>query len=265
MPTKTSRNIELEILDKYSSGYGTCELSRIFELNRWTVLQILKRNGITPERITRPYKNKYNINFFQSYNQSSTYWAGFIFADGNVHKKRMALQIALQKSDESHLKKFLTTIECSANVYIDKQTDSRKIQISGKWFGKQLENMYGIVPNKSLSIPFPEQVPDEYISHFLRGVFDGDGSVFKNRSGTVVINITGNSLFIPVVRSTFLQLLDDDNIAPIQYNKKNPKICSIHFSSTNAKIILDWLYQDSTNEIRLDRKHNRYIQYFGDC
>ena len=40
----------------------------------------------------------------------------------------------------------------------------------------------GCIPNKSL-ILLPPKLKDEFISHFIRGYFDGDGSIgkYKNR------------------------------------------------------------------------------------
>lgn len=37
---------------------------------------------------------------------------------------------------------------------------------------------HGCVPNKSLILTFPRTIPDNLIHHFIRGYFDGDGSVF---------------------------------------------------------------------------------------
>ncbi|SES11264.1 LAGLIDADG family homing endonuclease [Psychrobacillus sp. OK032] len=47
----------------------------------------------------------------------------------------------------------------------------------------------GIIPNKSLTVPFPE-VPKEYLSSFIRGVIDGDGWV---QDKGYVMNVTTGS------------------------------------------------------------------------
>jgi len=39
----------------------------------------------------------------------------------------------------------------------------------------------GLTPNKSLTMQFPN-VPDEFVRHFIRGCWDGDGSVFVDKS-----------------------------------------------------------------------------------
>ena len=48
----------------------------------------------------------------------------------------------------------------------------------------------GCVPNKSLILTFPNkyQVPKNLINHFIRGYFDGDGSIYeysKTHAGSI--------------------------------------------------------------------------------
>lgn len=39
-------------------------------------------------------------------------------------------------------------------------------------------------------------------------------------------------------------------------------ISYISYSGKNAKLILDWAYKESYNDIRLDRKFEKYKEYF---
>ena len=47
----------------------------------------------------------------------------------------------------------------------------------------------GLTPRKSKTLKFPE-MPEEFQEHFIRGFFDGDGSVFKLKDGRVVVKFT---------------------------------------------------------------------------
>mgnify|MGYP002625860766 CR=1 FL=1 len=38
----------------------------------------------------------------------------------------------------------------------------------------------GAIPNKSLILEFPKDIPNDLIRHFVRGYFDGDGCISKN-------------------------------------------------------------------------------------
>ncbi|MEL3972227.1 LAGLIDADG family homing endonuclease [Rossellomorea oryzaecorticis] len=47
--------------------------------------------------------------------------------------------------------------------------------------------LHGIQPNKSLSIQLPT-IPDSYLNHFIRGYFDGDGSIYKSRNCVCIVS-----------------------------------------------------------------------------
>ena len=50
------------------------------------------------------------------------------------------------------------------------------LNINSKTIKDDLMNIHGINPCKSFNIEFP-YVPEEYLHHFVRGYFDGDGHV----------------------------------------------------------------------------------------
>lgn len=60
---------------------------------------------------------KYNFNehFFDGLNEQSSYWLGFLYADGYVRMKdgkSGELKIKLKDTDKSHIEKFLNDIDC---------------------------------------------------------------------------------------------------------------------------------------------------------
>jgi len=72
----------------------------------------------------------------------------------------------------------------------------------------------GCISNKSLILKFPtiDQVSEEFIPHFLRGYFDGDGTVFMsaNTNGVtdvkyqrINVGICGTFEFLDKVRDIF--------------------------------------------------------------
>ena len=174
-------NIDQEVLDLYEKGIGTCEIGKRLNVNRHKIWRTLKENNIKPERITRPHKNFFDINFFKEYNESSCYWAGFILADGNIHTKRQALQITLAATDKTHLIKFSNDIKHNNKLTYNEKTNSYKIFISGKWFANDLKTNFGIVSAKSFITEFPN-IPTNYELPFIRGIFDGDGCITKNKT-----------------------------------------------------------------------------------
>jgi LAGLIDADG-like domain len=106
-------------------------------------------------------------------NKDLAYVLGFIATDGNIYKN--VLSIAIQKQDCSLLKQILKVLRVNNPV---KVIESRycSIQISQSGIPKAFSK-WGIAPQKSLNIQFPKNLPKKLIPHFIRGVFDGDGTV----------------------------------------------------------------------------------------
>jgi hypothetical protein len=127
--------------------------------------------------------------YFSIPNQQSCYWAGFIAADGNVHKNN--LLIALNRKDRSHLERFKADIKFTGNIY-DRDfkntyhkkgySEMSRLSItSARQIIDDLERHYNITPKKSLTLQPPNLTDDILIKCFLVGLIDGDGSIFLSR------------------------------------------------------------------------------------
>lgn len=252
-----SKTIQL-ILNLYQNGKGTMQISQELNLHRTTIQKYLKLNNI--ELRKRSSKSNYNINFFSSFSKESCYWAGFIMADGCIRKNTLHIKLAIK--DKEHLQKFLNSINSNHPIYIKK--DYVYISISGKWFLQDLKDNFNILPRKTYIAEFPLQLPTEFYSDFIRGYFDGDGCITKTSCPTInfvgTINILNNlNLFF---NNLDIKLKSGNKSAPIQKTKTN-NIGSIHYSGKNAQKILNKLYLNTDNKLRLDRKYERYINYFN--
>jgi len=104
------------------------------------------------------------------------YWIGFIMADGCVvnQKKARKLIIELGEKDVELLKNFNTFVQGGVPIKFTKKGCVRLVLYSKKMVN-DLEK-YGIVPRKT-GKEVIYNIPNEYLSHFIRGYFDGDGSI----------------------------------------------------------------------------------------
>lgn len=253
-------NIDIKkVLKLYENGIGTCEIAKRLSVGRDKIWRTLKENSIQPERITRPYKNFFDITFFKNYNELSCYWAGFIMADGNIHTKRQALQIGLASKDKKHLIKFSNHIKHNNKLTYNKKTNSYKIFISGKWFANDLKNNFGITSDKTFTTVFPK-LQDEYNLDFIRGIFDGDGCITQtNQNGYIrdLIIFCGTFELMQFIENYFYNLgvITHNNTGHASISK-NRSIYTISFSNKNAFKILNFIYKDCN--IYLDRKYKKY-------
>lgn len=192
--------------------------------------------------------------------EEKAYWLGFIAADGNIRKDLLECSITLQRIDKKHLEKFAI---CFDNYYkvkdVEREYPAAIIRIYSKQCCLDLAQ-YGIVPNKSLTLKVnTELIPQNLIRHYIRGYFDGDGSIFcshPNRTNGYNYeewgcNFVGTEYDLEFFK-TYFNL--SNKIA------KKGAIYELDINGTlKAYDVLKELYEDST--ISLDRKREKYEQF----
>lgn len=241
-------------------------------------------------------KNKrINENYFDDINtEEKAYLLGFFLADGcistehNDGSRAQNFRFTVNNSidDEEIINKFSSVI-CPDNIVAKKtklNNDKvvRKPQLCVRWSSKymfdQFISKYNITPRKTkdTTFKFPfETIPQDLVRHFIRGFFDGDGSVSSHNYGnTIYFNFSFTS-----TSQDFLNQIADI-IEPLHkdvkrhFNKQQGKnmICyDLRFKYNKnrtecIKLIYDWLYDNST--IYLNRKKTKfeyYFQYRANC
>jgi len=241
-------------VDLYLGGVGTTELASRYGVHRTTIQRYLKSKGV--ELRFTPYTD-YNHGFFGTYTIASAYWAGFIMADGCVKSDRNTLEIGLAKTDSGHLEKFYQAIGLRREVKTYGKASFAVV--SGSQIVSDLRKLYGITPRKSLVARFPNNLPDDLHHHFIRGVFDGDGSI--TASGPLAMNFTGS---IGVLHQVVVDLHDMAGVVirngsgtPVG-RLYNPFVGIVQYTGRNAALALDWIYDGATDATRLDRKYKTW-------
>lgn len=119
-----------------------------------------------------------NTKFFNTWSPDMAYVLGFIFADGCLVKyKNGCHALDITSKDLKHLELIKQKLESGHKI--GKKERGYRIQIRNKDIYSDLIKI-GLTPKKSETVKFP-RIPKRYFAHFIRGIFDGDGSVFKWR------------------------------------------------------------------------------------
>lgn len=258
---KITSEIENKIVELYKNGLNIRKIKCVIECGRPAIKKILKKFDLK-ERGNRIYE--FNENFFEKIDsEEKAYWLGFIFADGGVHSdgyKTHRLTVKLASKDESHLLKMKKSM--NSNHPIKKRTHKNcfkgveyvhdsTLRIASKKLFYDLCRL-GCVPNKSLTLQFPDEhkIPKELVRHFIRGYFDGDGSV-THTAKTKTCSILGTEDFLKVVQKIINNLTG--STAKI-YKKSQQKVSELRYGGTKRlRMIRDYLYFDSS--VFLDRKY----------
>ena len=191
-------------------------------------------------------------------NEISSYWLGYMFADGCVHinEERHIYQVSLGSNDIEHVAKFYHNIGATNKMSIHK--NHAKVFVCCKYLCNALINL-GCTPRKSLTLRFPveQQVPDNLLHHFIRGYYDGDGCVSCNLKGhKYSCGVLGTFEFLSSLRDKLKTKCDMSD--KLIYTIKNNKAFNLTYASnSDLHKLFRYLYDDAT--IYLDRKYKKFL------
>jgi len=129
-----------------------------------------------------------NDDAFSALTPESSYWIGFLMADGSVDGKSK-MTVSLQLSDADHLEKLKAFLKASYPVRFDSGRNSCTLAVHSKKIVRDLES-FGIVPRKSYK-DIKAHVDLANNRDFWRGLVDGDGSVLLNSYGKPLNSLVG--------------------------------------------------------------------------
>jgi hypothetical protein len=257
---------EEDIIKKYLNGNSLRNIANDYSVVKETIRKILIKNNIERRDMRNWYhfrKYKFNENYFEIIDTpEKAYWLGFIMADGHVSKD--GLCIALNEKDVYHLIKFLKDINCDGtNIKYDYKLNKVQIDLYSKCLVKSLNNL-GLFNDKSYTCFYPN-IQEELNKYFIRGVFDGDGSLMilkrkkkENKKQVIdyVLTFTGTILLTNKINYI---ISDNCNVAIKNIEIKNNGNYSVLRYSGRKQVLkfLNWLYSGIT--ICLDRKYDLYL------
>lgn len=228
---------------------------------------------LTEKGINTKLKNRYKIEnekYFDEINtENKAYFLGLLFADGYVGNEN---QIIIELRDLGNTKRILDTFvsELKSNIEI-KINDNKnkttsgfntnntflKISFSNKYINGALKKL-GLGNHKELSrFNIPKEVIDNKLqSHFIRGLFDGDGSShIKNKNCKTpqkCISFMGNDSLLSEIREILVNELNV-NRNDIRKSPNSDKISELRFGGNKqVEKISNYLYNNS--HIYLDFK-----------
>lgn len=262
--------IEKEIINEYiNSKKNIPDLSVMFSLSKSTIHRILKRNKIITRGVSEAQRDKSIIhNFYASYTTDSCYWAGFLAADGCLFKlngRTHVISITQHLDELEHLKKyariinFLGKITKSESETSYGKTKWARIQFASKEMFNDLINNFNIVENKSLILNPPLFEKEDYISSFIRGYFDGDGHILDKKYWA--IGFTGTKTMLNWIKAKLIDNCGAGNPSIMKENN-NKNTYSVRFCGRRqTPRIIKWLYANSTENTRLERKYKISYNY----
>lgn len=264
--TKEQENI---IIDNYvNKQYGLIKSGKEVGIGKNIVKKVLHKHNIPVRNLhdsiilRNENERKYtlNENFFATETPEMAYILGFLAADGCVRKNYNGIKITLARKDKELIEKIRNILMANSPIkdtITSKGYDISTFEINSKIIKSDLAK-YGIVPNKTFTFTFPTNLNKLYWRDFIRGYFDGDGTIC----------MSGKSLRFSIcsaVKSTLKQIIDffeEEGISPVSIYERNNEgkntLYYFQYSTNSVKKIYDILYYD--NCLCLKRKYEIYTE-----
>lgn len=266
----------LDNIDKYAELYlNGASYAKITELIGGSstraigwVSKTFKEYGIEKRSASDQNRNRFgytlNKNAFDTdfSDETSSYFLGFILADGSLSMDR--LSITIKQEDGYILKKLQEFLGMNygyrESSVFDKRTLKRYYRATlGLKDAKIISdlNAQNIFKNKSAEEKLPN-IDWRSNRHFWRGVVDGDGHVKALNGAPAVLVLVGSEEIV----NGFIEFADINvgfitKRPAVPVKQKNKILYHVQITGDDARNIAKFLYKDSS--IRLERKYNKTL------
>ena len=253
-----------QIINLYNNGSNCRQIADLLSTRIHIIYNILNKHGV---KLRNNSESKILYNIDQQYfdiidTEEKAYFLGFIYADGHNNRKNNAVILSLKSADINIVQRLNNLIQDKqVKTYTDKQNYTRvSLQITNKHISETLEKI-GVLQDKTHHCVFPTLNPI-LNRHFIRGYFDGDGSIFytTNKAGTknYRCSFVGTKIFLLELEKILTMAGITCHIDKAFYDKTNVVTKLYLTSSKQCEKLFPFLYDKAT--IYLDRKHDRFIQ-----
>ncbi len=189
---------------------------------------------------------------------SANYWAGFIASDGCISYDKGNGRIAVVSCDIDSLIKFKKYVNSSNKI--TKCGNCNRIEFTSQQMCEDLYKHWNLTEKKSLTLS-PPNISDDMLSHYIRGVFDDDGSVSNNSKATK--NKTSSPASYADI-STASKVFADwlKSVIPNETHFQDCKPRALYKirmqNYSDVLVFLKWIYDGIDVSLRMDRKYAVY-------
>lgn len=199
-----------------------------------------------------------NWRFFDELSEEMSYVLGFLMADGCIEPHIRRVSIGISTKDVQILYDIRAAMECHNPLTFKRSRDEVALYIHNEHIVNQLLDL-GMSYRKTGRTVFPS-LPDSMEPHYVRGIFDGDGSIYTpsdGRSGRV--QFLGSNQLLTQLRIRMIEI--GCSSKPEVRKRKGTYILSY---SSSGDLVRIFKYMYESNPICLRRKYDTFAQVMDD-
>lgn len=192
-------------------------------------------------------------------NANMAWLMGFLASDGSISSKNNSIKIGLSAKDKEILERIREELKLKDNHVSSYTTSNGFDVVELRWTCAQHKQdlaRYGIIPNKTFNLKPPYELNSQYYLDFIRGYFDGDGSVSQKQNALCFAICSATKEILEFI----IEVLAMYDVPRVKiYEDRRGKNINYYFNySTNAtKQIYNLLYQTNSN-LYLKRKKDKF-------
>lgn len=208
--------------------------------------------------------SRYRHKKLYDWNHKTAYLCGLISADGCLINNGRHINLTSKDWELITITQDILEFSVKVGTKISPHGSSAyHLQFSNVSFYDFLLNA-GLTPNKSKTIS-SINIPDEYYADFLRGYFDGDGSIhgfwdkrWKNSLMYYCEFSSGSPNFLKWLQKSNVSLLNTS----LGRIKQSRGAQALSHAKHDSQLLFDAMYADPSKP-RLSRKYNRFIDFLA--
>jgi hypothetical protein len=201
------------------------------------------------------------MSFLDTWTPEKAWWWGILLGDGNVYSSRGDNRVSVCGS-ASTVRRWLDLI---APWKEPKEFTRSPGTFQGYVHSKELVAWFkerGICGRKCETIVWPDDLPEALISHFLRGLWDSDGSLSiwdrraHGKKGNPEAKASFGCMSRTLVEQVRVALVLAE--APLVAITPSAKMYKVSYGGTSAMRVADYLYVDAPEHLRNDDRVEVY-------
>lgn len=223
------------------------------------ISNFIYHNKLKPKKLDKTARSKIqsnnarkyhiNENYFKTWSSNMAYILGLWFADGCIYRGQM-FDITLHAKDKYILKRVAEELQYEGNLYDYVDRQAARLNFSCVVIYNDIVALGG-KEGKSLTIDFPD-IPEEYLPDFIRGYFDGDGSIMRMKNNRINSAFTcGSKKFLDKLLTVLQQQ------AGVTGGSYDSSCCSLKFGKKDSLKIGNYMYGNNP-QLFLLRKREKF-------
>lgn len=261
---KCTEELQNQIIAAYKNNISLRQIEKDFNVSRKTISKFLEEKGIKTVKENHYRKYFHNFDFFEKIDsEEKAYWLGFMFADGYIvnydnYYGEDVLGLSVSLKDQEVLEKFKKSIQATNPIKCYQRKEPGEPMVRLQMSSQKTVNdliSHGCVKQKSLILQPPKEIPEEFLPHFIRGLFDGDGCITSSLKGSYEsyqVDITSTFLMVNWIKEKV-------GMGSIVKDSRREKTYYYTLGG-NQQVIKFYHYLYNNATIYLNRKYDKFQQ-----